>query len=494
MPIILKVSEDNAIQFSPSQATYYELNPRFNNAFPVPKTAYTTSETDPNEEVLLKSKGIHHCHTVIVRDKKYNNYFILHVSPQALRRPYDSVTKIAGTATSLFGYGMFSMDFDTSMTNSKKPAYIDLDPYYYDNAAIGTHIDSELEVIVVVNDEHWSKELAEMEILATFKARVPGNVVKSNIIVNKALEHAYYYSVQFDPKSENVTIHSNNGIYSESYDHAFENNVNRYAHDVLPLEKQMALRNALSDLISQAQVELETIFARLKPYDALEQLVLNPSKELQLTPSKKVKLETLINAIEALIMESKNPVLNLGSPNLYKCYKKLGLLYLLTESYEKSAFYLSKAADYAVNMKKAEFHDDLKFYSILAGAVYERDGCPEKAYYYYNEASAFYSGVLDEFDENLSRARIASQIPGKEIEALNALFKAKSVLPSLMKRAEELPSPQKDEILQALDLRHTACGHLLDSLKECLIEHRHESAEFQQEYDKLFGLAASLTR
>ncbi|WP_454782193.1 hypothetical protein [Legionella sp. WA2022007384] len=489
MPKFVSVSEDDAVQYSPNQSTYYELHPQFDKTFQSYKTPYESTKIDPKEQVVLKSKGIHHCHTVIIKDRTYNSYFMLHVSPQSLRRPYDPVNKEVGTLMNTSGFGLFSMDSDTAMTNSKKPAYIDLDPYYFDGK-LGTHPDSELEVIVVANHEYWNTEKVQQNILKTLQERVPGKISKSNVIINEALQHAYYYSVAFDPKSESLTVISDNGLYTEPYEKAFDNNVHQYANEMLPAEKQTELKNNLKDLRNQAVGILEPLFGALSPYDGLEQLVLNPPHNfIELARGQRTQIESLINKMESVISESKNPVINLGSPALYDTYKQLGLLYVCAENYSKSAFYFSKAADYATSMQKAEYEDDKLFFSTLAGAACERSGDLNNAYAYYKNASFLFLGYVKRADANINIARVASQIKGKELKALEAVIEAKESLDEAINQVKEEVFPEKEKTLEALNLRLARCDDLLHSLQNVLIEHRHENEELQHEYDKLFALS-----
>ncbi|WP_392538219.1 tetratricopeptide repeat protein [Legionella sp. 227] len=489
MPFVIKVSEDNAVQYSPDQSTFYRLHPEFDKSFQTDTTTYEPIIIDPKEEVILESIGIHHCHTVIVKDRTHNNFFMLHVSPQALRRPYDPVNKLAGTVVSTGMYGMFSMNFDASLTNSKKPAYIDLDPHYYGSKAIGTHPDSELEVIVVVNAEYWNVKKVQQEILETLQERIPGKVVKSNVIINNALEHAYYYSTAFDPKSESLTVISRNGLYTEPYKNAFDNNVHQYTDDILPEDKQMELRSQLKSLQDEAQKISQSILESIDPYGTIEQFVLKPSNELSsLMQDKRTELEKIIKGIEAVMSESKNPVLNLGSPTLYETYKQLGFLHLFAGNYEQSVSYFSKVALYAANMSKAEFDDDKSRYAALTGAIYERLGDLEQAYIFYKDAllGCYYRERLD---ADLRFARVASQLKGKEVEALEAIIHAKNIFIDLIDRVENQSPPKKEEILNALKIRGAVCDTQLSSLKEHLIEHHHESPELQQEFDKHFALS-----
>ncbi|RUR23731.1 hypothetical protein ELY20_06895 [Legionella qingyii] len=489
MPTFIQVSEDDAVQYSPSQLAYYALHPKFDKKFHAYAT-YEPTKIAPKEEIVLKSTGVHHCHTVIVRDRTYNNYFMLHVSPQALRRPYNPVNKEVGTAVSTSGFGLFFMDSDIALTNVKKPAYIDLDPYYYNSELIGTHSNSELEVIVVANNEHWNIENVQEKILTTLQERIPGKLVKSNVIINEALNHAYYYSVAFNPESETLTVISNNGLYTESYENAFNNNINKYAHEKLPEEKQMKLKEKLRDLKTQSDKFLGKLLRAIDSREPLEYLVLNPSHDfIKFTQDNRIEIEELINGMESVISESKNPVLNLGSPALYDAYKNLGLLHLGARNYDKSAFYFSRAADYATSMSKAEFDEDKVFFSTLAGAAFERNGDLEKAYPYYKEATNSFLGYVNQADAQISFARIASQIKGNEVEALNVVIKAKRNLNTVIKQVEQGQPPEQQKILKILNLRITACDNLLHSLQNVLIEHRHEDDVLQHEYDKLFALS-----
>ncbi len=490
MPTYIHVSEDDAVQYSPSQSVYYELHPKFDKKFHAYKSSYEPTTIDPKEEIVLKSTGVHHCHTVIVRDRTYNNYFLLHVSPQALRRPYDPVNKEVGTAVSTSGLGMFFMDSDIAMTNAKKPAYIDLDPYYYNSELIGTHANSELEVIVVANNEYWNVEEVQVKILSTLQERVPGKIVKSNVIINDALKHAYYYSVAFNPKSDSLTVISNNGLYTEPYENAFDNNIHKYAYEALSAEKQWELKQRLRDLQTQSDKIVGELLRVSPPHEPFEHLVFNPSNEfVKLAQDNRITIEELINGMESVISESKNPVMNLGSPALYDAYKNLGLLHLCAGNYDKSGFYLSKTADYATNISKAEFDEDKVFFSTLAGAVLERSGNLENAYSYYKEATNSFLGYVNQADTQMNFARIASQIKGKEVEALNAVIEAKKNLDEVIKRVKQGQSPEQEKILKILNSRQTACDGLLHSLQDVLIEHRHEDEELQHEYDKRFALS-----
>ncbi|KTC80653.1 hypothetical protein Lche_2673 [Legionella cherrii] len=489
MPFVIKVSEDNAVQYSPDQSTFYQLHPEFDKSFQTDTTTYEPIIIDPKEEVNLESISIHHCHTVIVKDRTYNNFFMLHVSPQALRRPYDSANKLAGKVVSTGMFGMFYMDFDASLTNSKKPAYIDLDPYYYGSKEIGTHPDSELEVIVVVNAEHWNLQKVRKEILETLQARIPGKIVKSNVIINKALDHAYYYSIVFAPKSESLTVISTNGLYTEPYKNAFDNNVHQYTDEILPEETQMELRSQLNSLQGEAQKITQSILESLAPYGTIEQFVLKPSHELSsLMQGKRTELEKIIKGIEAVMSGSKNPVINLGSPTLYETYKQLGFLHLFAGNYEQSVSYFSKVTLYAANMRKAEFDEDKSRYATLTGAIYERLGNLEQAYIFYKDAllGCYY---MERLDADLRFARVASQLKGKEVEALEAIIDAKNIFLDLIERVENQSPPKKEEILNALKIRGAACDDQLNSLKEHLIEHHHESPLLQQEFDKHFALS-----
>lgn len=89
-------------------------------------------------------------------------------------------------------------------------------------------------------------------------------------------------------------------------------------------------------------------------------------------------------------------------------------------------------------------------------------------------------------------ARIASQIPGKDVKALESVLNARETLLKLIEQVEKHSPPQKEKILQALNSRGVMCHDLLDSLQEYLIEHRHESPVLQQEYDRNFAISACI--
>lgn len=490
MPLTIYIEENNAVQFSPAHSKYYNLNPLFDETQSNGKP-YLSVEINEDEPVILRSKGIHHCHTIIVRDIKTHNYFTLHVSPQALRRPYDPNLKKAGKVASS-GFAFFDTSMDDGLTNISKPAYIDLDPYYYDTADIGTHNDSELEIIIVVNNEHWNEEKVKEEIVSIFQQRVPGKIVKSNVIVNEALDHAYYYDVEFNPQTDSLTLISRNGLYTELYDNAFYNNKHKYADQLLPKEQQIELRAQLNGQLEQSKRILQSLFKCMSSDRSIEQLMLNPPQSVvEFCKDKNNEILQSISVIEDLIRQSKFPVIDLGSPLLYESYKLLGILYSTIGNYDLAVLYLSKGADYAMSMRKAEYDEDKFLYCALAGAAYERSGDIESAYSYYKEGRYGMVPPIDEIDATLRLSRVASQMKGKELESLENALDAKQKLKELTLKIQNYQFPEKETFIQMLNKREIICQNQIDALKDHLVDYRHHSDALQQEYDNHYGITKS---
>lgn len=474
MPLTILVKEDAAIQYSPRNATYYRLMPYCDERIVgMAEKSYQKIAINKNEEVLLRSQGLHHCHTIVVRDRIYNNYFMMHVSPQALRRPYDETLKKAGRSAGLENWKMLALDFDTLLTNVKKPAYIDLDPYYYDSADIGTHKDSELELVIVVTDEHWLEHTIKDEILATLQHRIPGTVVKTNIIMTMALEHAYYYDVEFNPKTDSLTVISRNGLYHEPYKNAFENNKHCLLQYQRSAAQQYQLRTQLCDLLQEGKTIQASFFKLLSRDISLDQLILNLPANTGHLHAERDTLVQLLKKIDALIQQSKVPVMDLGSANLYQAYKLLGIFHALLGNYTVAAESFAAVADYATNMGRAEYDDDKLMYSSFAGAAFERIGTIQQAYHYYKIGITM-GLYLDNIDALLRFSRIASQIEGKEAEALEHALRAKDDLEQLTQQLEHEASPLLQSISQMLERREGYCKLQIDNLRDYLAEnHAH---------------------
>lgn len=467
MPITIYVREDDAIQYSPSQAKYYRLKPHFDKQMVgTMEPSYTEEALVTGEPVLLCAQNIHHCHTVIIKDRTYDNYFMLHVSPQSLRKPYDAITRKTFFASGLGQFGLFGMDMDTLFTDLKKPAYIDLDPYYYKDMELGTRHDSQLEVIIVANNVHWNEEEVQANILKVVQERVAGVVVRHNIIINAALEHAYYYDVEFNPQTEVLTVLSRNGWYSEPYERAFKNNQHRFAEQQLPVEHQFALRLRLTALLGEGQELQEHLFKLLAKDITLDQLILSPAASvIAFYKRKHDELVLLSKEIEGLIQQTNVPVFDLGSPLLYQSYRLMGLLQVALNNDTASVEYFIMAANYASAMRKAEYDNDKITYSIFAGAASERIGNMQQAYVYY-KISAEQEYDLDGIDAKLRLARVAAKIEGKELEALESAIKAQEELLILMAEFQQDEFPDKKFILHMIERRQKDCQKQIDSLAE----------------------------
>ncbi|MFJ1269746.1 hypothetical protein ACD661_14370 [Legionella lytica] len=495
MPVIVPVREDEAIQYTPGQAKYYKLKPHYDSQLiEATEPTYQEISFEPEEPVILRAETIHHCHTVIIKDHTYNNYFMLHVSPQSLRKPYDA--KKTSLTIDLGYFGIFGSE-DTLFTSLRKPAYIDLDPSYYKDNKLGTHEDSQLDVIIVVNSQHWSEHLVHTDILKVLKERIKGTVNNTNIIVNQALEHAYYYNVEFNPRTEELSVCSRNGWYSEPYGNAFTNNQHSLITQQLPKVRQLELRASVLAFLSKVNTTYDFLFNMLASDITIDQLVIDPPTKMVLFRKRNNEmLSALISELETLLQQATTPVLDLESPLLYKVYQCLGLLYATLESHERTAFYFALVSDYAGNMHRAEYDDDKATYSIFCGAAFEAMGNLQQAYTYYKytyyEKSFDEPYSIDEIDAKIRLARVAAQISGKESEALEYAVIAKRALRTLNDEVRKEESPEQEELLGMLDKRFTTCQILIDTLESYLQGHYGNHPLLQMEYEERFTPIAKL--
>ncbi|MDR3502693.1 MAG: hypothetical protein P4L79_08935 [Legionella sp.] len=495
MPVIVLVREDEAIQYTPGQKKYYKLKPHYDSQLTdASESAYQEIGFESEEPVILYAQNIHHCHTVIVKDRTYNNYFMLHVSAQSLRKPYDS--KKTSLTIDLGHFGIFGSE-ESLFTNLRKPAYIDLDPSYYKDIELGTHPDSKLDVIIVVNSQHWNEGIVQTDILKILKERVCGTINNTNIIINQALEHAYYYNVEFNPQTEELTVLSRNGWYSEPYGNAFTNNQHRLITQQLPPEKQFELRASVLALLSKENPVNDFIFKILASDITIDQLILDPPTKMVLFRKRNSEmLSALINEFEVLIQQAITPVLDLESPLLYKSYQRLALLYTTSGNYERAADYFACVTDYAENMHRAEYDTDKLIYSTFGGAAFEFIGNLQQAYTYYKytyyEKPVDEEHSIDEIDAKIRLARVAAQIVGQELEALEYTVTAKHALQILIDEVQKDESPDKEELLLMLDKRLIACQIQIDNLESYLIEHHVNNPLLQIEYEARFVVAAKL--
>jgi hypothetical protein len=495
MPVIVPVREDEAIQYTPGQTKYYKLKPHYDSQLTdASEPAYREVSFEPEEPVILCAETIHHCHTVIIKDRTYNNYFMLHVSPQSLRKPYDS--KKASLTIDLGHFGIFGSE-ESLFTNLRKPAYIDLDPHYYKDIALGTQEDSQLDVIIVANSQHWNEHLVQTGILKILKERVRGTINNTNIIINQALEHAYYYNVEFNPQTEELTVRSRNGWYSEPYGNALTNNQHRFLTQQLPQEQQRELRTSVLALLSKENSMKDFLFNMLASDITIDQIVLDPPTKLVLFRKRNSEtLNALINELETLLQQTITPVLDLESPLLYKAYQRLALLYASFGNYERAADYFARVSDYAENMRRAEYDTDKLIYSIFSGAAFEYIGNPPQAYTYYKYT--YYAKPvgeehsIDEIDAKIRLARVAAQISGKELEALEYAVAAKHALRLLTDEVQTDDAPDKEELMLMLDRRLSACQIQIDNLESYLIENHENNPLLELEYEARFGLVAKL--
>lgn len=495
MPVIVPVREDEAIQYTPGQTKYYKLKPHYDSQLTdASEPAYREISFQPEEPVILCAETIHHCHTVIIKDRTYNNYFMLHVSPQSLRKPYDS--KKASLTIDLGHFGIFGSE-EALFTNLRKPAYIDLDPHYYKDIELGLREDSQLDVIIVVNSQHWSESIVQTDILKILKERTRGIINNTNIIINQALEHAYYYNVEFNPQTEELTVRSRNGWYSEPYNNAFTNNQHRLIAQQLPQERQLELRTSLLALLSKENSVNDFLFNMLASDITIDQLVLDPPTKMVLFRKRNNEtLNVLINEFEIHFQQTITPVLDLESPLLYKSYQRLALLYATLGNYERAAGYFARVSDYAENMRRAEYDTDKLIYSIFSGAAYEYIGNLQQAYTYYKytyyEKPVDEEHSIDEIDAKIRLARVAAQISGQELEALGYAVAAKHALQLLIDEVHRDDSPDKEELMLMLGRRLSACQIQIDNLERYLIEEHENNPLLELEYEARFGLVAKL--
>ncbi|WP_133137792.1 hypothetical protein [Legionella rowbothamii] len=495
MPLIVSVREDEAIQYTPAQAKYYKLKPHYDSQLTdASEPAYREISFESEESVILCAETIHHCHTVIIKDRTHNNYFMLHVSPQSLRKPYDS--KKSSFTLDLGHFGIFGSE-EALFTHLRKPAYIDLDPHYYKDIELGTHENSQLDVIIVVNSQHWNESIVETNILQILKERIPGTINNTNIIINQALEHAYYYNVEFNPQTEELTVRSRNGWYSEPYANAFTNNQHSFVAQQLPQERQLELRTSLLELLSKQNAVNDFLFNMLASDITIDQLVLDPPTKMVLFRKRNNEtLHVLITEIEKVLKQTITPVLDLESPLLYKTYKRLAILYATLGNYECAAVYFARVSDYAENMRRAEYDADKQIYSIFSGAAFESVGNLQQAYTYYNftyyEKPVEEEHSIDEIDAKIRMARVAAQIKGLELEALEYAVGAKHALQLLIDEVQKDDSPDKEELMLMLDRRLSACQIQIDNLESYLIDNHEKNRLLELEYEARFGYVAEL--
>ncbi len=495
MPVIILVREDEAIQYTPGQTKYYLLKPHYNSQITnASEPAYQGVDFKPEGPVILCAQNIHHCHTVIVKDRTYNNYFMLHVSPQSLRKPYAS--KNVSLTIDLGHFGIFGSE-DTFFTNLRKPAYIDLAPHHYKDIDLGTHEDSQLDVIIVVNNQHWNESIVQADILKVLKERIPGTINNTNIIINEALGHAYYYNVEFNPETEELTVQSRNGWYSEPYPNAFTNNQHRLMEQQLPKERQFELRNSLLALLSKENTANDFLFKVLASDITIDELITNPPTKVTLFRKRNNEvLRSLINELEELIQQTITPVLDLESPLLYKAYQRLALLHATMGTYEDAANYFAQVTDYAENMHRAEYDDDKLIYSIFSGATFESIGNLHQAYTYYKysyyEKSVDEEHSVDEIDARIRLARVAAQLSGQELEALRYAITAKHALRVLIDAVQRDEPLEKEALMLMLERRLVECQIQIDILEPYLTIHHEDDPLFQAEYEERLVAVAKL--
>ena len=159
----IPVPQDQAVKYSCSpgeRECYYTLNPCYEGMPSESKEATHSCillpEHEEKEPVVLVSTDVHACHIVIVRDIINNFCFMLHVSAQSFRHPYDPINRQATPLAPPLGLafftgsGSFAMDefTDFGASNVRKPAYVDCDGRNYTDSTIGIPKNAQLEIIV----------------------------------------------------------------------------------------------------------------------------------------------------------------------------------------------------------------------------------------------------------------------------------------------------------------------------------------------------------
>lgn len=348
-----------------------------------------------------------------------------------------------------------------------------------------------------MNSQHWNEHLVQTDILKILKERIRGTINNTNIIINHALEHAYYYNVEFNTQTEGLTVRSRNGWYSEPYNNAFTNNEHCLITQQLSKERQFELRTSILAFLSKVNSTHDSLFNVLASDITIDQLVLDPPTKMVLFRKRNSEtLSILINELETHLQQAITPVLDLESPLLYKVYQCLGLLYATLGNYECTAFYFAQVSDYAGNMHRAEYDHDKFTYSIFCGAAFESIGNLLQAYKYYKctyyEKSVDEEHSIDEIDTKIRLARVAAQICGKEIEALEYAIKAKHALQLLISEVQNDDSPDKEELILMLDRRLTACQMQIDILESYLLAHHENNTLSHIEYEEHFAPLAKI--
>ena len=355
----IDVQQDCVYQYSPARRKYYFLDPNITGDNNQESATYHTHEIT-NENIIMRSVRLHHCHTVIVHDIEKNNYFMLHVSPKEMFAGPGGIRR-------------------------KTSEYIELNSYLYNQSGIGIEKNAKLELIIVVTN---SKAIHDPnQICRDFKINVEGNVEKTNIIYTSALQHLksnQCYEVEFNPNTSMVTVIPAGGFYRETYPNAFNNNIPDEVKLALPDEIAEELFTKLSNKI------IEKRQLHKKATEGIVKLKFEPEFNNILTKQKgkinkghETNIRNSIDEIENLLKQSQAPAYDLGSRALFDIYNFLVELSILIGDTVGIASYCSKVAKYSRDMRQAEHDGWARAMSAYAAAAYEALGEYQSAIEFY---------------------------------------------------------------------------------------------------------------
>ncbi|OAI48340.1 hypothetical protein AYO45_05125 [Gammaproteobacteria bacterium SCGC AG-212-F23] len=264
------VFQDCCIQVDLTTKRVYQLNPypnetidpiygdrlnTWNRGANIPAVTSSNLESKTLEIVSINIKT---CHTVIIKKTTAPIYWMMHVSPQASRRGYDTQTKTAidkqspptemdiieasGMVAS-DNYGALGLGHLTTkrplpqrsrdMTdNNIRPAYIEVDSSYYpNNPGIGLKAEDEIDVYVVHTGIAFDKEILTSRLSSLCKIRALHIETRdrSKLVENPDPNKNCFYEVALNitdinpkpstnnPKQHSLIIRSNKAnFYSET--------------------------------------------------------------------------------------------------------------------------------------------------------------------------------------------------------------------------------------------------------------------------------------
>lgn len=487
MPTIL-VHQDNSVQYSPAQSCSYRLNPNFRDKKKEGSEFIREELKETKDDIVLVGSKTEYCHNLFIRDKKRNNCYALHVTPQSLDAHYDPAGRTAKThvlgGDKRYG-GLFDASLDVALSNIYKPAYTDLRSSQYSDQNVGIADDSELEVCFVVNKQYWNKEKATDRLLSLLKQRCPGRILKINVIVTSALDFNKNYEVAWNTNDNSLSIQS--GLYVEKYTNAFESDKPNNLK-VLPPEQKASLQTSLGEALENAGF-IENMIPTDLGYDfklpnnrALEMLVLN--LPLEIAGEFKTNTDKIRQCIDSLIVFiPQMNIENIGIDSYLNFHAILCKLYLASGNTEKFLDFAERSAQ----LYDMPYYDVTKsYFCALAGAANEKMGNFDKAYFWYEKGKHHELGI-DQFDSQIRLARVA--IKSEKIsEALETLIDTKNRINESLKNDDDLER-YGAEFLQN---RKQICETMIADHFDYLRDHQNDSEGFAKEFEILNRMRSGL--